>query len=119
MLGYVALALLAYLAYRAESFLRAQKVYDEARASMERDLRSREVAIKEREIGILERRAAEIEATEPMPPDIMSLAMSESESWAQDNTLKVAREVYAETKDWNAARRALGRAPAQRPAELH
>jgi hypothetical protein len=34
--------------------------------------------------------------------------MLESEKWAQDSVLKVARERYDELKDWNKVRTALG-----------
>lgn len=51
-----------------------------------------------------------------VPEDIVAKAMAESEEWAQEEVLKVARERFASIKDatmpdaqkWNLVRRAIG-----------
>ena len=49
-----------------------------------------------------------VEPLEEIPPDLLALAMSETEEWAQSQTVKVIREKYAEYHDWQAVRTALG-----------
>jgi hypothetical protein len=43
-----------------------------------------------------------------IPPDLMALALNETEEWAQTQTMKVLREKYAEYHDWNRVRAAVG-----------
>ena len=43
-----------------------------------------------------------------VPHDLVGLAMQESEPWAQRDMMRVMREKYAELRDWNAVRRAMG-----------
>lgn len=45
---------------------------------------------------------------EPVPDDLVALALTHSESWAQEDTLKSMREKYAELKDWQKVRFAFG-----------
>lgn len=78
--------------------------------------RTRELDLREREIAIVERLKAEPVEPEPIPPDLMALALQQSEPFAQDDILKVIRQTYAETRDWNMARRAVGRAAFRDPA---
>lgn len=66
------------------------------------DLRYPPVAVEEHEVVV--------------PPDLVALAMRESEEWAQEEVLKAARERYMkitdtampESQKWNLVRRALG-----------
>ena len=44
----------------------------------------------------------------PVPDDLVALAMTHSEPWAQEDTLKAMRERYAELKDWQKVRFAFG-----------
>lgn len=43
-----------------------------------------------------------------VPDDLMALAMTHSESWAQEDTLKAIRERYEQLQDWNRVRSAFG-----------
>jgi len=43
-----------------------------------------------------------------VPDDLVALALTHSESWAQEDTLKAMREKYAELKDWQKVRFAFG-----------
>ena len=45
---------------------------------------------------------------EELPDDLVAWAMQETEKWAQDSALKVARERYDALKDWNRVRAAVG-----------
>lgn len=47
-------------------------------------------------------------AAPDVPQDLVALAMTESESWAQEETLKAMRERYELAKDWNMVRAAFG-----------
>jgi hypothetical protein len=38
----------------------------------------------------------------------MALAMTHSETWAQEDTLKAIRERYEQLQDWNRVRSAFG-----------
>lgn len=44
----------------------------------------------------------------PVPDDLMALAMTHSETWAQEDTLKAIRERYEQLQDWNRVRSAFG-----------
>ena len=44
----------------------------------------------------------------PVPDDLVALAMTHSEAWAQEDTLKAMRERYAELQDWQKVRFAFG-----------
>lgn len=44
----------------------------------------------------------------PVPEDLVALALTHSEPWAQEDTLKAMRERYAELKDWQKVRFAFG-----------
>jgi len=58
--------------------------------------------------------AAQQSGTSPLaevanvPDDLMALAMTHSESWAQEDTLKAIRERYEQLQDWNRVRSAFG-----------
>lgn len=43
-----------------------------------------------------------------IPEDLVALAMTQSEGWAQEDTLKAMRERYAELQDWQKVRFAFG-----------
>ena len=43
-----------------------------------------------------------------VPEDLVALALTHSEAWAQEDTLKAMRERYAELKDWQKVRFAFG-----------
>lgn len=43
-----------------------------------------------------------------IPEDLMALAMTYSEPWAQEDTLKAIRERYEQLQDWNRVRSAFG-----------
>lgn len=43
-----------------------------------------------------------------IPEDLHALALSESETWAQEETLRAVRESYDIHKDWNRVRFAMG-----------
>lgn len=52
---------------------------------------------------------ASVTDSEPqVPEDLMALAMTHSEGWAQEDTIKAIRERYAELKDWQKVRFAFG-----------
>lgn len=83
------------LAYRAESFI------------------DRLVQIKERAFDAQK----STEASGPgavgssklvIPDDLEALAMTESETWAQEDVRGIIRERYAQLKDWNKVRIAVG-----------
>jgi len=46
-----------------------------------------------------------------VPEDLVALAMTESESWAQEEMLKAMREKYELYGDWNRVRSAFGVGP--------
>lgn len=43
-----------------------------------------------------------------VPEDLVALAMTESEAWAQEETIKAMRERYETCRDWNMVRSAFG-----------
>lgn len=43
-----------------------------------------------------------------IPEDLLALAMTEQEVWAQEETVRVMRERYEALKDWNKVRIAFG-----------
>jgi hypothetical protein len=43
-----------------------------------------------------------------VPHDLMALALSHEEEWAQEDVMKAIRERYELTNDWNAVRMAFG-----------
>lgn len=43
-----------------------------------------------------------------IPDDLMALASSENEKWAQDQTIDAIRERFATLQDWQKVRRAFG-----------
>lgn len=43
-----------------------------------------------------------------VPDDIVARALSESEPWAQDDLILLAKEKYGKLKDWQKVRRAIG-----------
>lgn len=43
-----------------------------------------------------------------VPDDLVALALTHSETWAQEDTLKAMRERYADLKDWQKVRFAFG-----------
>lgn len=43
-----------------------------------------------------------------VPEDLVALAMTEQESWAQEETLRAMRERYETLRDWNLVRSAFG-----------
>jgi hypothetical protein len=46
-------------------------------------------------------------ASEDIPEDLVALAMQHSESWAQEDLLRVIRERYDDLRDWNRVRSAM------------
>jgi hypothetical protein len=46
-----------------------------------------------------------------IPADLIGLALMESETWAQEDVMRVIRERYDKLRDWNAVRHAMGVAP--------
>lgn len=46
-------------------------------------------------------------APEEIPEDLVALAMQQSESWAQEDLLRVIRERYDDLRDWNRVRSAM------------
>lgn len=44
----------------------------------------------------------------PLPQDLLALALSHTEDWAREETMKAMRERYELTPDWNAVRAAFG-----------
>jgi hypothetical protein len=52
--------------------------------------------------------AASLEPPPPLPPDLTSFVAAFSSEWARADALKVIRERYELTHDWNAVRRAVG-----------
>lgn len=42
-----------------------------------------------------------------IPDDLLALAMSHREPWAQEDTLRVIRERYDDLKNWNRVRAAM------------
>lgn len=108
MLAYAILALVAVIWWRGEVLTRAA-LAERVRAG------DREYALRAREVTMMERLKAEPREPEPIPPDLMALVLAESEPFAQDDILKVIRQTYSETQDWNMARRAVGRAALRDP----
>lgn len=102
MIALAIVALCAMVWWRVETVAR---LFITARASE----RARELVLQERDLAIRERVQAEPREPDPIPPDLMALVMQESEPFAQDDILKVIRETYRESQDWNTARRAVGR----------
>lgn len=47
------------------------------------------------------------EEVSPIPEDLIALAMTHREAWAQEDTLRVIREQYEDLKDWNRVRAAM------------
>lgn len=52
--------------------------------------------------------AVKVEEEVIIPEDLHALALSESETWAQEETLRAIRESYDIHKDWNRVRFAMG-----------
>lgn len=59
---------------------------------------------------VLERRMPTIKPEEEVviPEDLYALALSESETWAQEEVLRAIRESYDTHKDWNRVRFGMG-----------
>lgn len=68
-----------------------------------------------RTLTLFSRRGSEnvVEAPPQMqvPEDLSALALMEREPWAQEEVMRVIRERYADLKDWNLVRSAMGVAP--------
>jgi hypothetical protein len=47
-------------------------------------------------------------AIKDIPEDLMALAMTERESWAQEELVRVIQERYDTLKDWNRVRSSMG-----------
>ena len=45
---------------------------------------------------------------EPIPPDLMNLALQESEDWARNGMLRTMQDMYERCRDWNVVRAAYG-----------
>ena len=43
-----------------------------------------------------------------VPEDLVALAMTHTEGWAQEDTIKAMRERYDQLRDWNRVRAAFG-----------
>lgn len=69
-------------------------------------LLTRLVAVHERRYPVPDLIPAAL-APEPLPPDLESLAMGESEEWARDNVRERAWELFRMTKNWDEAKRIL------------
>lgn len=54
-----------------------------------------------------------------MPTDLIHLAMNESESWARESMLKVMRDLYARTRNWDTVRQQIVQAIQPLPDELN
>ena len=46
--------------------------------------------------------------SEEIPEDLMALAASETETWAQEEMVRVIQERYETLRDWNRVRSAMG-----------
>lgn len=53
------------------------------------------------------RTTVESEPTPEIPEDLMALAMSHRDAWAQEDTIRVITEKYDDLKDWNRVRAAM------------
>ena len=49
-----------------------------------------------------------VEMVPEVPEDLVALAMTEQEAWAQEETIRAMRERYEALKDWNLVRAAFG-----------
>ena len=52
--------------------------------------------------------AAQTTVPEELPEDLVALAMTEQETWAQEEVVRAMRERYDTLKDWNLVRAAFG-----------
>lgn len=52
--------------------------------------------------------AAQATAPTELPEDLVALAMTEQETWAQEEVVRAMRERYDTLKDWNLVRAAFG-----------
>lgn len=52
--------------------------------------------------------ASEASVLEELPEDLVALAMTEQETWAQEEVVRAMRERYDTLKDWNLVRAAFG-----------
>lgn len=43
-----------------------------------------------------------------IPDDLMAIAVTENEVWAQEEVVRVIRERYEDLRDWNKVRAAMG-----------
>ena len=50
----------------------------------------------------------EVPMLEPIPPDLMNLALQESEDWARNGMLRTMQDMYERCRDWNVVRAAYG-----------
>ena len=55
-----------------------------------------------------DRTANQPDAPVEVPEDLVALAMTEQEAWAQEETIRAMRERYEALKDWNLVRAAFG-----------
>lgn len=51
---------------------------------------------------------ADVLPTVVVPDDLLALAMTQSEAWAQEDTIRSMKERYIELKDWQKVRFAFG-----------
>lgn len=45
---------------------------------------------------------------DPIPADLLQIALNESEPWAKESVMKVLYETYTATRDWNQVRLLVG-----------
>lgn len=55
-----------------------------------------------------DRSAQQVPEAIEVPEDLVALAMTEQEAWAQEETIRAIRERYESLKDWQLVRAAFG-----------
>lgn len=55
-----------------------------------------------------DRTGAVLDLPVEVPEDLVALAMTEQEAWAQEETIRAIRERFESLRDWNAVRSAFG-----------
>lgn len=78
----------------------------EAKWKAENDLAKRYATIAEREIALAEQRAEKPRNRQPMPADLLARISAWEDEFAREDERKYVEQLYAETGDWDAVRRA-------------
>ena len=106
--------LLSVAVWRFERFATTRRDEQHAieiqRLRQEREHAERELELKAREIAITERAAPPVDVppVAEFPPEIVAIAMDESEEWAREDGLKLIAEAYVEADgDWSRASHVL------------